>query len=141
MQTFLLATSPQLARSKENGFFRRLGEFVHGYWELIIKGSHDGFYWSYGTLFVNTKCESIYIDRNKPTDKYMFLYFSLIQIDCNSDNSEKSEKRQLLESWLNKIMRIKISDGRTLIGSFLCTDRDRNIILGSCQEFVGSAGK
>ena len=70
-----------------------------------------------------------------------FLYFSLIQIDCNSDNSEKSEKRQLLESWLNKIMRIKISDGRTLIGSFLCTDRDRNIILGSCQEFVGSAGK
>ncbi|CAH3172839.1 unnamed protein product [Porites evermanni] len=60
-------------------------------------------------------------------------------IDCNCDNSEKSEKRQLLESWLNKIMRIKISDGRTLIGSFLCTDRDRNIILGSCQEFVGSA--
>lgn len=68
----------------------------------------------------------------------IFLYFSLIQIDCNS---EKSEKRQLLESWLNKIMRIKITDGRTLVGSFLCTDRDRNIILGSCQEFVGSAGE
>lgn len=58
--------------------------------------------------------------------------------DLNSDNAEKSEKRKLLESWLNKIMRIKISDGRTLIGSFLCTDQDRNIILGSCQEFVGS---
>ena len=71
----------------------------------------------------------------------MILYFSLIQIAFNRENSEKSEKRQLLESWLNKIMRIKISDGRTLIGSFLCTDRDRNIILGSCQEFVGLAGK
>ncbi|KAJ7379585.1 N(alpha)-acetyltransferase 38, NatC auxiliary [Desmophyllum pertusum] len=60
------------------------------------------------------------------------------ETDYNSDNSEKSEKRKLLELWLNKIMRIKISDGRTLIGSFLCTDQDRNIILGSCQEFVGS---
>ena len=108
---------------------------------IIIKGSDDGFYQSNGIFFVNTKCESIYIDCNKPTDKYMILYFSLIQIDFNRENSEKSEKRQLLESWLNKIMRIKISDGRTLIGSFLCTDRDRNIILGSCQEFVGLAGK
>ncbi|EDO28101.1 predicted protein, partial [Nematostella vectensis] len=43
--------------------------------------------------------------------------------------------RKELESWLNKLMRVKISDGRTLIGSFLCTDKDRNIILGSCQEF------
>ncbi|KAL9970322.1 hypothetical protein ACROYT_G022677 [Oculina patagonica] len=64
---------------------------------------------------------------------------SNVETDVNSDNSEKSEKRKLLESWLNKIMRIKISDGRTLIGSFLCTDQDRNIILGSCQEFVGSS--
>ncbi|KXJ15518.1 N-alpha-acetyltransferase 38, NatC auxiliary subunit [Exaiptasia diaphana] len=53
---------------------------------------------------------------------------------------EKTEKRKQLESWLNKLMRIKISDGRTLIGSFLCTDKDMNIILGSCQEFVGQPG-
>ncbi|XP_029187308.1 N-alpha-acetyltransferase 38, NatC auxiliary subunit-like isoform X2 [Acropora millepora] len=59
--------------------------------------------------------------------------------DDSMEGSEKSEKRKLLESWLNKIMKIKISDGRTLIGSFLCTDQDRNIILGSCQEFVGSS--
>jgi len=69
------------------------------------------------------------------------VFFSfLYKTDINSDSAEKSEKRKLLESWLNKIMRIKISDGRTLIGSFLCTDQDRNIILGSCQEFVGSTG-
>lgn len=59
--------------------------------------------------------------------------------DDSMEGNEKSEKRKLLESWLNKIMKIKISDGRTLIGSFLCTDQDRNIILGSCQEFVGSS--
>lgn len=64
---------------------------------------------------------------------------SNVETEFNGDNPEKSEKRKLLESWLNKIMRIKISDGRTLIGSFLCTDQDRNIILGSCQEFVGSS--
>lgn len=29
-----------------------------------------------------------------------------------------------------------MSDGRILIGIFLCTDRDRNIILGSCAEYL-----
>lgn len=28
-----------------------------------------------------------------------------------------------------------MSDGRTLIGLFLCTDSDANIILGMCVEF------
>lgn len=29
-----------------------------------------------------------------------------------------------------------MSDGRVLIGVFLCTDRDSNIILGSCSEYL-----
>lgn len=29
-----------------------------------------------------------------------------------------------------------MSDGRVLLGVFLCTDRDRNIILGSCSEYL-----
>ncbi|KAL8557946.1 N(alpha)-acetyltransferase 38, NatC auxiliary [Nucella lapillus] len=41
-----------------------------------------------------------------------------------------------LETWLNKSMKIKMSDGRTLIGVFLCTDRDGNIILGTCEEYI-----
>ncbi|ELT94348.1 hypothetical protein CAPTEDRAFT_79884, partial [Capitella teleta] len=45
-----------------------------------------------------------------------------------------------MEVWLNKNMKICMTDGRTLIGVFLCTDRDRNIILGSCQEFLKSPG-
>lgn len=29
-----------------------------------------------------------------------------------------------------------MTDGRVLIGAFLCTDRDANVILGSCSEFL-----
>ncbi|XP_046639868.1 N-alpha-acetyltransferase 38, NatC auxiliary subunit-like [Daphnia pulicaria] len=47
----------------------------------------------------------------------------------------KSPGRLKLESWLNAVMKIEIEDGRTLIGQFLCTDRDCNIILGSCYEY------
>nr|CAH7754125.1 unnamed protein product [Callosobruchus chinensis] len=41
-----------------------------------------------------------------------------------------------LRSWLNKSFRIEMTDGRVLIGVFLCTDRDANIILGSCSEYL-----
>lgn len=41
-----------------------------------------------------------------------------------------------LRSWLNKSLRIEMSDGRILIGVFLCTDRDANVILGSCSEYL-----
>ena len=55
--------------------------------------------------------------------------------------TEKGESRLKLESWLNQTMRVKMTDGRTLIGSFLCTDKDRNVILGSCEEYVQARGK
>lgn len=29
-----------------------------------------------------------------------------------------------------------MTDGRTLVGVFLCTDRDANVILGSCSEYL-----
>ncbi|KAM9440560.1 N-alpha-acetyltransferase 38, NatC auxiliary subunit [Clarias gariepinus] len=47
--------------------------------------------------------------------------------------------RQKLENLLNKSMKIRMTDGRTLLGLFLCTDRDCNVILGSAQEFLRSA--
>jgi len=52
--------------------------------------------------------------------------------------SQKSDAVQRLEALLNKNLKIKMSDGRTLLGIFLCTDRDRNVILGSCQEYLNS---
>lgn len=52
--------------------------------------------------------------------------------------TETLEKIQL-RSWLNKNLRIEMSDGRILVGAFLCTDRDSNIILSSCAEFLNSS--
>ncbi|XP_047453656.1 N-alpha-acetyltransferase 38, NatC auxiliary subunit [Mugil cephalus] len=55
-----------------------------------------------------------------------------------SDVSSSSQARHKLEGLLNKNMRIRMTDGRTLVGLFLCTDRDCNVILGSAQEFLKS---
>ncbi|KAF5302373.1 hypothetical protein FQA39_LY10412 [Lamprigera yunnana] len=49
--------------------------------------------------------------------------------------NESPEVAQL-RKWLNKTLKIEMSDGRVLIGVFLCTDRDANIILGSCSEYL-----
>ena len=48
----------------------------------------------------------------------------------------KTMTKQLLKSYLNKNMKIKLTDGRILIGIFLCTDKDANVILGSCAEHL-----
>lgn len=52
------------------------------------------------------------------------------------DADGKFEMRNKLERWLNKNMRIKMTDGRILMGIFVCTDKDKNVILGSCQEYL-----
>ncbi|XP_012940621.1 N-alpha-acetyltransferase 38, NatC auxiliary subunit [Aplysia californica] len=52
------------------------------------------------------------------------------------DEEQRKESRLTLEQWLNKSMRIKMTDGRTLVGVFLCTDCDCNIIMGSCEEYL-----
>lgn len=33
-------------------------------------------------------------------------------------------------------MKVSLTDGRTLVGQFLCTDNARNVILGSAQEYL-----
>lgn len=48
----------------------------------------------------------------------------------------KPAYRTQLESWLNKNMKIKMSDKRTIVGIFLCTDCHMNIILGSSLEYL-----
>ena len=54
--------------------------------------------------------------------------------------SENNAGKEFLRGMLNKLMKIKLSDGRILIGVFLCTDRDSNVILGSCSEYVVDQG-
>ncbi|CAF1476689.1 unnamed protein product, partial [Didymodactylos carnosus] len=52
------------------------------------------------------------------------------------DTSVDQAKKQIKE-WLNKPIRVAITDGRVLVGILLCTDRDQNIILGNCNEYIG----
>lgn len=67
------------------------------------------------------------------------MSFSL-SFSHHSELSQKSASRLKLESWLNKSMKIEMSDGRTLVGVFLCTDKERNVILGSTLEFLKPCG-
>jgi len=43
--------------------------------------------------------------------------------------------KELLRTLLNKTLRIRLTAGRTLVGQFLCVDRDCNIIIGSSSEY------
>lgn len=61
--------------------------------------------------------------------------------DGEQEDSPAARARQQLEALLNKTMRIRMTDGRTLVGCFLCTDRDCNVILGSAQEFLKPSGQ
>ena len=54
----------------------------------------------------------------------------------NNEERTVSEGKAQLQKWLNKNMKIKMTDGRMLVGVFVCTDKDKNVILGSCQEYV-----
>lgn len=70
-----------------------------------------------------------------------YLFFVDVKhVVSQVDESVYSLARCKLENLLNKSMRIRMTDGRTLVGLFLCTDRDCNVILGSAQEFLKSTG-
>jgi small nuclear ribonucleoprotein (snRNP)-like protein len=55
-----------------------------------------------------------------------------IRMVADTDNIRK------LTSYLNFKSRIKITDGRTFIGTFVCIDKAKNIILAHTEEFRGS---
>ncbi|XP_033248726.1 N-alpha-acetyltransferase 38, NatC auxiliary subunit [Drosophila miranda] len=44
--------------------------------------------------------------------------------------------RKKLQKWLGHVLRIVITDGRVLVGFFNCTDRDANIVLSMCAEYL-----
>lgn len=60
-----------------------------------------------------------------------------VPITSSINISETDNKsRKILARWLGRSMRIFMSDGRTLVGQFLCTDQARNVILGSGHEYL-----
>lgn len=56
--------------------------------------------------------------------------------DSDTNCNEVETGKEKLLRWINKQMKIEMTDGRVLIGVFLCTDRDGNVILGSCSEYL-----
>ena len=48
----------------------------------------------------------------------------------------KQEAKEKFKSWLGQIMRVKLSDGRNVMGQFMCTDSECNIILGMASEYI-----
>lgn len=45
-----------------------------------------------------------------------------------------------LRSWLGKILKIVITDKRIIVGGFVCTDRDGNVILENSWEYGQAIG-
>jgi len=59
------------------------------------------------------------------------------QLSSKDEHLEpKTAGRLRLESYLNKTVRVVMTDRRTLIGVFWCTDREANVILGNCMEHM-----
>ncbi|XP_050071562.1 N-alpha-acetyltransferase 38, NatC auxiliary subunit [Anopheles maculipalpis] len=74
--------------------------------------------------------------------------FSRMDIQQKSSNDEYSDdedramqKREMLRSWLNRLFRIKMTDGRILSGYFVCTDADANVVLQGTSEFTEIGGE
>ena len=42
-----------------------------------------------------------------------------------------------LRSYLNLKARVRVSDGRVFVGTFVCTDKEQNVILAHTEEFNG----
>uniref|UniRef100_A0A2M4C3R0 Putative lsm domain protein n=1 Tax=Anopheles marajoara TaxID=58244 RepID=A0A2M4C3R0_9DIPT len=76
--------------------------------------------------------------------------------DCDNTETEKitsdemelakardvdDPKRNLLKTWLNRMFRIKMTDGRILIGFFVCTDADANVVLQMASEYTEIGGE
>ncbi|KAI1147106.1 LSM domain-containing protein [Nemania diffusa] len=52
-----------------------------------------------------------------------------------NETSAKSEAEAYLKSLINKTLRIHATDGRMFIGTFKCTDTDRNVVLSITYEY------
>jgi len=50
-------------------------------------------------------------------------------------SSLPNDGRAYLRSLLNKTLEVRLTDGRILLGQFLCIDKDANLIIGSAVEY------
>ncbi|KAI1282833.1 hypothetical protein F5Y07DRAFT_394796 [Xylaria sp. FL0933] len=52
-----------------------------------------------------------------------------------TETPTKAEAEEYLKSLLNKTLRIYVTDGRMFIGTFKCTDTDRNVVISLTYEY------
>jgi len=52
------------------------------------------------------------------------------------DYDDVEEAKRELKGYLNERMRVSISDGRVIEGTFQCTDNHRNLVLANCEEYL-----
>lgn len=48
----------------------------------------------------------------------------------------KNEKKELVKTWLNKEMKILVSDGRIFIGKFICLDHWKNTMMTETKQYT-----
>ena len=49
----------------------------------------------------------------------------------------KDKARSFLQGLLNETLSMTVSDGRTFVGVFMCTDRDAAVLLADAWEYRG----
>lgn len=59
-----------------------------------------------------------------------------IGIKYEGDQNSQGEHVTKIESWIGKKCKVTLVDKRILIGQFICTDSDSNIILEGCAEYT-----
>ena len=55
---------------------------------------------------------------------------------CINRMKISDDPRSRLKSWLGQILKIVITDERVIVGCFVCTDRDGNVILENSWEYT-----
>ena len=64
-----------------------------------------------------------------------FAKLNLIVIKAELQKGDDEYEQQMFE-WIGSTMKIKITDNRILIGKFICTDKDANLILTQTEEYL-----
>uniref|UniRef100_A0A915HYQ3 Sm domain-containing protein n=1 Tax=Romanomermis culicivorax TaxID=13658 RepID=A0A915HYQ3_ROMCU len=64
---------------------------------------------------------------------YIIILASKLTLEMGENY--KNEQKRLLTSYLRSPLKILMSDNRVMVGIFVCTDADQNIILMGCQEY------
>uniref|UniRef100_A0A1L8EBY6 Sm domain-containing protein n=1 Tax=Haematobia irritans TaxID=7368 RepID=A0A1L8EBY6_HAEIR len=75
-------------------------------------------------------------DLTNPTTYENPLLNNVITNNSNINDEHLSPGIRNLRKWLGKPFRVVITDGRVLVGFFNCTDKDSNIVLSMCAEYL-----